>query len=693
MPPAVSRAAAVTFVTAVGLGIAFWPQFSTGFFHFTSDRLDGLIAAAIHEHWYAFFTGTAEAWNKVFYFHPWPNTLAMNDGYLLHGILHAALRAAGLPPLLSADIAGIILKAMIAPAIYLIARRHLAMPVAAALLAALLAISAGNLLLATAHAQFFAVGPATICGLLTLEASAALRAGQPRRALATGVPAAILAGLLLMTSFYVTYVMLAVIALALFLDLVLRALARQPVLPSGHSWIAPTLVIALVGAVSFVPALILYIPQIRAGGLHDVNNAMAYAMTPDGLLDPGIRSPLWAWTNPGPTTTPDGPHGYGPLVLIATLLGTATAIWRAFRPGPHQAAARHIAAFGIVVLGLLLLITNWWGHWAWLQVWKTVPGMGAFRVVSRWSLLVSPVVMLIVTWWLATLGPRLGRILPALLGALLLAEQLVPAYRGADRRAEEARLTAIPPPPADCRVFIATRPREGVVRDYVLGIYSHNVDAMMAASVLRLPTINGFSTFNPSGWDLADPSSRIYPERAMAEAARHNLTPCGLNFESLRWSPTGRPFEGVPPLPRTLPLERNTLIAVNASTPAVRDVLGTGWSVLEGTGIWTLGARAHMLIPIPEDMKDGTLRLQGVGFARGTPYQDVQPVLRSGAKPEQRIPLQGNGTIEIPFTSDDLQDGLLDVVLVIKAPAAPADPGQSGDHRVLGFFLRSIQVL
>jgi hypothetical protein len=34
--------------------------------------------------------------------------------------------------------------------------------------------------------------------------------------------------------------------------------------------------------------------------------------------------------------------------------------------------------------------------------------------------------------------------------------------------------------------------------------------------------------------------------RAIAGAARHNLIPRGLDFESLRWSPTGRPFKGVP---------------------------------------------------------------------------------------------------------------------------------------------------
>ncbi|MBP0493788.1 hypothetical protein [Roseomonas indoligenes] len=691
-PGTTLRVAAVALVTAVGLLIAFWPQFSSGFAYFTGDRLDGIIAAAVHEHWYAFFSGQAGAWNKTFYFHPWPNTLALNDGYLLHGMLHAALRATGLPPLLSADIAGIILKAMLAPAAYLLARRHLSMSVAPSLLAGLLTLGAGNLAMATGHAQFFAAGPALVAALLTLEACRALREGRARHALATGIPAAVIAGLLLLTSFYVAYVLLLAIPLTLGWDLVLRALARQPVLPQGRAWIVPLLVIGAVGVVSLIPALILYLPQIRSG-LHDIGAARAHAMTPIGLLDPGIRSILWSWANPGPTTTPDGPHGYGPLVLLAAFLGTVTAVIRAFRPGPGQASARLIAALGLVALGLMVLITAWPKVWLWSLVWRVVPGMGAFRVTSRWSLLLAPAVMLVAAWWVASLRARFGRLLPALLGLLLVVEQIVPLHVGANRREEEARLAAIPSPPADCRVFIATRPREGVTDSFILKIYSHNVDAMIAANVLRLPTINGFSTFNPPGWDLADTSGRRYADRARAEAERHNLNPCGLNFETLRWSPTGDPFRDVPPPPPpALRLQRGVSLTVTGANTELAETLIDGWSVIESNGVWSLGPRARILLPLQDGVTEGRLRLTGRGFARGAADQGVRPVLLSGPQNPVRVPVQEDISIDIPFTAADLREGALDVTLEIENPTAPAEPGQRGDQRPLGLFLKSIMV-
>ena len=554
----------------------------------------------------------------------------------------------------------------------------------------MLTLSAGNLAMATGHAQFFAAGPALVAALLTLEACAALRNGRTRHALVTGIPAAISAGLLLLTSFYVAYVLLIVIALTLGWNLALRALARQPVLPRSYAWVVPLLVIAAVGAVALIPALMLYLPQTRAG-LHDINAARTYAMTPIGLLDPGIRSIVWSWTNPGPTTTPDGPHGYGPFVLLAALLGTATAVIRAFRLEHGQGAARLVAALGLVALGLMVLITAWPKVWLWSFIWRVVPGMGAFRVTSRWSLLLAPAVMLVAVWWLASLRARFGRVLPALLGLVLVAEQIVPLRVGANRREEEARLAAISNPPADCRVFIATRPREGVTDSFVLNIYSHNVDAMMASSVLRLPTINGFSTFNPPGWDLAETGARRYAARATAEAARHNLTPCGLNFETLRWSPTGDPFRDVPPPPPSaLRFQRGVPLPVTGSTAGIDDALTEGWSVIEGNGVWSLGPRAHLLLPLQGGMTEGTLRLTGRGFARGAIDQGVRPTLRSGPRNAVRVPVQNDVSLDIPFTAADVQDGALAVTLEIENPTAPAAPGQDGDQRPLGFFLKTI---
>ncbi len=54
-------------------------------------------------------------------------------------------------------------------------------------------------------------------------------------------------------------------------------------------------------------------------------------------------------------------------------------------------------------------------------------------------------------------------------------------------------------------------------------IYAHNVDAMVLSEMLMLPTVNGFSTFNPPFWDFADPNGADYDRRALAYAMRFGL--------------------------------------------------------------------------------------------------------------------------------------------------------------------------
>ena len=55
-------------------------------------------------------------------------------------------------------------------------------------------------------------------------------------------------------------------------------------------------------------------------------------------------------------------------------------------------------------------------------------------------------------------------------------------------------------------------------------LYPHNVDAMLLAELWRVPTINGFSTFNPPDWAFSDPLAPDYDARAEAYARRHRLS-------------------------------------------------------------------------------------------------------------------------------------------------------------------------
>ena len=67
---------------------------------------------------------------------------------------------------------------------------------------------------------------------------------------------------------------------------------------------------------------------------------------------------------------------------------------------------------------------------------------------------------------------------------------------------------------------------------------SHNVDAMIVAETTNTPTINGFASFAPAGWNLTSPESSDYRERVAAYARSHGLRGlCELDLRTLTWNP------------------------------------------------------------------------------------------------------------------------------------------------------------
>lgn len=171
------------------------------------------------------------------------------------------------------------------------------------------------------------------------------------------------------------------------------------------------------------------------------------------------------------------------------------------------------------------------------------PVRHGLRVVVRYQLWLTAIVTVVATDTLHRLGQgRHGhgyRMLLVAGAGMLLLEQVVTAAPAAlDRPAELAWLRAIPSPPAACRAFFVSRARPGVWQSAEVNArYSHNVDAMLLSEWFVLPTINGYSTFNPRDWDFAQPDRPDYRSRVSAYATAHRVTGlCGLDLLTDTWS-------------------------------------------------------------------------------------------------------------------------------------------------------------
>lgn len=528
-------------VQAAILGWIYRVNWANQFAFVMGDLYDNTIEVAILEHWYNVLRGLAH-WSRMNYFHPVQNTLGYNDGYLLYGLLYAPLRAVGADPFLAATLVHMAMKAAAFAFFYGFARTVLRLPFGYALAGAALFELGNGMAVHTMHAQLLTVALAPLCATLLYGAWQAFAARQPGRLLGFGAAFALTYGAWTMTAFYMLWFfsLLAAIVLVLLAAFHWRALGAT-LRQSDRATRVAALACLLILALSLAPFLVVYLPKAGETGMHRFALALGYALAPFDIINFGPGNYLYGGWLPAlhaaigfPVDFGENQAGTTPGLVVAFIAGLIY-LWRTDRRG--LASAIGLAALTLWVLALVLR-----GQTLWILVFHAVPGAKAIRVVAR-VLLLLPLPMASVALVALARATR-GRpgLVHAIAGAaclFLVAEQLNRVhYTIIERAPVMARLARIGPPPAGCRAFVADDARQLAPGQHpVHYLYRHNVDAMLIAELINLPTINGVSTFYPPGWDLADPHLPDYPARSASYAQRHAIARlCRLDLVTMTWT-------------------------------------------------------------------------------------------------------------------------------------------------------------
>ncbi len=530
------------------LAVFFRGQIADGFTLLIGDRHDGVIALAIMEHWGNWLRGQAIGWDRTFYFHPVPATLGYNDGYLGFGMLLAVFRTVGADSFLAGELANVALRSIGFLGFHLLGRRVFGLPFGWALLGAALFTLSNNLFIRASHAQLFSVSLVPMLGVLAHGTATALLAGRRRLTFLWGAGFVLWHALMLLTGFYMAWYSAFFGAAFVACWTLVAGAERRRALGRAllRGW-APLLLVLVLAAVVNLPFAMLYLPKARETGMHDYAGMVAqYTVAPLDILHVGEKNLLWGWLvtalndafRPGFPLWSEQMTGL-PVLLLLAFLGAVAWAWRA-APTDRAALLRAVALATLLTWALVLRID---GHSAWWFVYQYVPGAKAARVVARYQLfIVIPVIGLALAMlaWLVARTPRAAGVALALLAtAGLLAEQ-VNAYspRFLDRPLEAGRLARVPPPPAECRAFFVTAARqESRFGEETANVYNHNTEAMLISEALRLPTINGISTFNPPHWPGGYPPQPAYLDavRAYAKAWDVEQGLCGLNLQDFTW--------------------------------------------------------------------------------------------------------------------------------------------------------------
>lgn len=345
-----------------------------------------------------------------------------------------------------------------------------------------------------------------------------------------------------MTAFYMLWffsllVALVLLVLAVFHWRALGATLRQ----SDRATRGAALLCLLAVVLSLCPFLLVYLPKARETGMHQFTNASSYALAPFDILNFGPGNYLYGAVLPSlnaaigfPIAWGENQAGTTPGLLLGFIAG-GIYLWRTRR----TALVTAIAVAAVAMWALALIVH---GHTLWYLVFKAVPGARAIRVVARCLLMLAVPMGAVALVALAAATRGRSYWIQATAGAIclfLVGEQLNRvSYTAIERAPVMAQLERIAPAPARCQAFVADDARPlAPGQGQADRVYRHNVDAMMIAEFINLPTINGYSSFNPPGWDLANPQLPDYPARAASYAQRHNLAGlCHLELATMTWS-------------------------------------------------------------------------------------------------------------------------------------------------------------
>ncbi len=680
--------------------------------HFTGDFADALIQAARLEHWFGVFRGRYH-WRDPIFFYPEKNVLGYNDAYFLYGVLYSGYRSFGFDQLISMELTSAVFRAIGFLSTWLLLRRYFGTGIPAAALGSALMTFSNGIYLATGHTQLATLGLAPLALLMGARVHELLDSGRRFAAGATAAGLAALVASWMMTAFYTifmsgVFVLVATLVFAIY-DPQSCARLLGDFVKDGR-W-RSLLIAAGVFVVGLVPFALTYAPAAAVTGMHPLGEVLFYAPIPADLIDLGSGNLIWGQLSEGLRAFARiGEHGnehrmgftYIELALVVAIALAGNRVARSERGSLNSAILRVLAI--AVLLGLLLEVKV--GDLSlWTLVYKFVPGGRGVRVVARYQLILlatGAIVSAVALDRLARGGA--GRRLAAIgIGVALLIEQINVDSIAHLTRAEVATAIAPLAPPRACKAFFATHPPPrsrdgGTAIKYIL----HTTQAMLIATTVGVPTLNGMDSFYPPGHTLFSPLDGDYELRAYMFAWRHGLLDglCAFDLTENTW----RIVTGPPPAPRTHPLGAGLVagdrIQFGDGQPGV-PMLADGWSSPEDWGTWATGLISTL-----------TVRLQHDAFAAGGAKM-VFPTwayLPAGAGAKTlKVYLTDPPVSADPLATWTLSHDRQPLTLCIPREAIPSDrpitltfeaeksysPSQTnpaGDARVLNFALSELTV-
>ena len=543
-------------VWLIGASIFFRAQLSSGFNQIMGDVGDARLIVYLNEHWYQVLHGQG-SWKSPAFFYPVKDVLGWSEGFLGFQIFYAPLRTIGLDPFLSLQVTVILLSLVGYASFVFLVRAAFGTGRAASLILGLVFVFGNAMWLHAGFEQLFGVYFVPAILLIGLHA---WRCGpeHPVRSALLGGIFGLFWALMFITSYYVIWfssvaaiLVGCVVGLLILIGRGWRSRVRDAAAMVGARW--RSLVAAVIGlVVGIVPFLDVYIPVSRTSqGHYGYAAVLDYAIDWRGILNPSVRNLFWGSVarDVHPLTGGELDYALTPLLLAATIIAGAIALWRLWRgTATRPASCRVAVALAAVTVFFTVLpvkarVSGSQPWSLWIVVWH-IPGATAIRGIDRIEIVSGLLAALCLAAVAGELSsPALRHARPrfgvwAMAGLVLLAVLAVEQFNTGvvsrlNRPAQLALLRSVPSPPASCRTFFVV---DSVQKSYPF--YQYQIDAMLISQKLLLPTINGYSGHFAGLVDLESPASPDYLRAALDWAQAHQLESglCQLDLGTMVWT-------------------------------------------------------------------------------------------------------------------------------------------------------------
>lgn len=684
---AVAWPIAVFIVTG---GVFFRTFLRSGFDVFRGGS-DARFAIFIREHFLQFLAGKLSLTSPPMFF-PVTDTLGYSDVFLLDALIYVPARLLGADPFLSFQLTEMVLSLIGFVSFNIMLTRYASVrqPLAA-VAAAVFTFSNALFISVGRHPQLLEVNFCPLVVVLALEAARSSEKDQ-NRAVIAGFAGGIILGLLFSTGYYVAwyFTLISTLSLAVF-----------AVLQHGAAWTsyARTLrgklfSVAAFGfgfAIGTVPFCIIYRPIIAlASSRSFVAEYMQNAPGVRDLVNVGIHNVVWGRILDFLNIIRDRHFDSSEFVLaitpilLVTYLGCAFVVLRRrvlARPQDQLLRNAFLASFAAFAVVIVTMV-NVRGHSLFWLEWHLVPGARATRFGGRAQIVLNGVAaagtIMVLMHLLQTKQPRWAQAALWILPLLFLIEQIndIDNDDRLSRSAEVALITA-PSAPAECKSFFIS-PHDATWE----GV--EQVDAILIAQVVGVPTLNGYSGWSPPDWRMDRINKPNYFQKVWDWAKQHGITEglCQYDFAARQWQSFAQP----PDLPRA-PVRPGTTVDFRSNGNG--DLIeAEGWSDPEGPGTWTNSQEAGLVVKVA-DWPNSAMALEVA----------AQPFLVEHGHPSLEVEVLANGELIEKWKYDVAHDNklvtrlaiipvaivaqasLLNLTFRIHDPMAPSDAGISTARR------------